>query len=221
MHEASLNLIGKGIDTKEGLELARETLTTMRNLCLEFQQETGNLYNLEATPAESTSYRFARLDKKYHPEIITSGDKEPFLTNSTQYPVDKTNDAVEALLHQNEIQPLYTGGTIFHTFLGEAVSSGESCKKLVQKIAFNTRLPYFSITPTFSVCKDHGYIQGEHFDCPTCGGESEVYSRIVGYYRPVQNWNEGKREEFKFREEFVEAKSLKTPMPNQLSGALK
>jgi len=216
MHEACHNLVGKGIDTKEGTALTQETLTIMRDKCLEFQQETGNLYNLEATPAESTSYRFARLDKKFYPEIYTSGKDEPFLTNSTQYPVDKTDDAVEALLHQNKVQPLYTGGTIFHTFLGEAVSSGESCKRLVQKIAFNTQLPYFSITPTFSICKDHGYVQGEHFACPDCGKDTEVYSRIVGYYRPVQNWNEGKREEFKFREEFLEKKSLDSAMPGEL-----
>jgi len=219
MHEASINLIGKGIDTDEGKKLTQETLKFMSGKCLEFQMETGNLYNLEATPAESTAYRFARLDKKYHPDIHTSGETEPFLTNSSQYPVDKTDDAVEALLHQNDVQHLYTGGTIFHTFLGEAVSNGESCKKLVQKIAYNTTLPYFSITPTFSVCKDHGYINGEHFNCPTCKGTAEVYSRIVGYYRPVQNWNEGKREEFKFREEFEEKKSLKTPMPSELAAS--
>jgi len=216
MHEACHNLIGKGIDTPEGTALTQETLTLMRDRCLEYQQDSGNLYNLEATPAESTSYRFARLDKQYHPDIYTSGKDEPFLTNSTQYPVDKTDDAVEALIHQNKVQPLYTGGTIFHTFLGEALSSGESCKKLVQKIAFNTKLPYFSITPTFSVCKDHGYINGEQFKCPDCGKATEVYSRIVGYYRPVQNWNEGKREEFKFREEFLEKKSMSNPMPGEL-----
>jgi len=216
MHEACLNLIGKGIDTEEGTQLAIDTLAMMREKALEFQQESGNLYNLEATPAESTAYRFARLDKKHYPDIVTSGKDEPYLTNSSQYPVDKTDDAVEALIHQNKVQPLYTGGTIFHTFLGEAVSNGESCKKLVQKIAYNTKIPYFSITPTFSICKDHGYINGEHFNCPDCKGPAEVYSRIVGYYRPVQNWNNGKREEFKFREEFEEKKSLKTAMPSQL-----
>ncbi len=216
MHEASLNLIGKGINTKEGKQLAIDTLNIMRKTCLEFQKETGNLYNLEATPAESTSYRFARLDKKYHPDIITSGEAEPFLTNSTQYPVGKTDDAVEALMHQNDIQSLYTGGTIFHTFLGEAVSSGESCKRLVQKIAYNTTLPYFSITPTFSICKSHGYIKGEHFKCPECGKETEVYSRIVGYYRPVKNWNEGKQEEYKFRKEYDEKKSMSHVLPGEL-----
>jgi ribonucleoside-triphosphate reductase (formate) len=221
MHEASMNLIGKGIDTEEGKALTIETLTFMRKKALEFQKETSNLYNLEATPAESTSYRFAKLDKKYYPDIYTSGKDQPFLTNSTQYPVDKTDDAVEAIMHQNDIQPLYSGGTIFHTFLGETVSSGEACKKLVQKIAYNTRLPYFSITPTFSVCKDHGYIKGEQFKCPECGTETEVYSRIVGYYRPIQNWNEGKQEEFKFRKEYEERKSMAHPFPTELMAVAK
>jgi ribonucleoside-triphosphate reductase (formate) len=216
MHEACMNLIGEGIDTEAGKELAIETLTFMREKVLGFQKQTGNLFNLEATPAESTSYRFARLDKKAHPEIYTSGESEPFLTNSSQYPVDRTDDAVEAIMHQNDLQPLYTGGTIFHTFLGEAVSSGESCKRLVQKIAHNTKLPYFSITPTFSVCKDHGYLRGEQYTCPECGHETEVYSRIVGYYRPLQNWNEGKREEFKFRKEYIEQKSMNHPFPTEL-----
>ena len=221
MHEACHNLIGKGIDTEEGKELTIETLTLMRNKCLDFQKETGNLYNLEATPAESTSYRFARLDKKYHPKIYTSGEDEPFLTNSSQYPVDKTKDAVQALMHQTEVQPLYTGGTIFHTFLGEQLSSGESCKRMVQKIAYNTRLPYFSITPTFSVCKDHGYLRGEQFKCPECNKDTEVYSRIVGYYRPIQNWNKGKREEFKFRKEFEEKKSMDSSLPSELMAVAK
>jgi ribonucleoside-triphosphate reductase len=138
----------------------------MRGLIREFQMETGNLYNLEATPAESTSYRFAKLDRELCPGIITSGKDVPYLTNSTHLPVNETDDAIEALEHQNDIQPLYTGGTIFHTFLGERMSSAESCKRLVKRIAYNTRIPYFTITPTFSVCPDHGYIPGEHFTCP-------------------------------------------------------
>ncbi len=221
MNEACVNMLGKDIRSKEGKAFAIETLNFMREKCREFQEETGNLYNLEATPAESTAYRFARLDKKMYPDIYTSGEKEPYLTNSTQYPVGATEDAVEALEHQNDIQPLYTGGTIFHTFLGEAVSSGEACKRLVQKIAYNTKLPYFSITPTFSVCKTHGYIKGEHFDCPDCGSKTEVYSRIVGYFRPIQNWNAGKQEEFKDRLEFVEEKSLETPMKCELKAVAK
>lgn len=211
MHECCMNFLGKGIDTPEGKEFTIEVLTHMREVTRGFQKETENLYNLEATPAESTSYRFARLDKKMYPSIITSGKEEPFLTNSTQLNVDKTENVIEALKHQNDIQPLYTGGTMFHTFLGEEMADGTSCKALVKKIAHNTRLPYFSITPTFSVCPSHGYIKGECFECPTCGGETEVFSRIVGYYRPVQNWNKGKAEEYKHRKEFDEDVSLKSP----------
>ena len=210
MHECCLNFLGKGIDTQEGKEFTIEVMHFMRGKLGEFQVQTGNLYNLEATPAESTAYRFACLDKKMHPDIITSGDAEPFLTNSTHLPVDYTDDAIAAIEHQKDIQPLYTGGTIFHTFLGERMSDGESTKRLVKKIAYNTQLPYFTITPTFSICKTHGYLKGEHFMCTECGQETEVYSRIVGYYRPVQNWNKGKKEEFKFREEYGETKSLKS-----------
>lgn len=166
MNEACLNLIGKTIASPEGKELTIKTLNFMREMTREFQRETGNLYNLEATPAESTSYRFAKLDRELCPGIITSGRDVPYLTNSTHVPVDETDDVIEALEHQNDIQHLYTGGTIFHTFLGERMSSGESCKRLVKKIAYNTKIPYFTITPTFSVCPDHGYIPGEHFTCP-------------------------------------------------------
>ncbi len=216
MHEACHNLISKGIGSPEGKELAVDTLKYMKSILREFQNETGNLYNLEATPAESTSYRFARLDRKYHPDIKLSGDEEPFLTNSTQLNVDKTDDVVMALEHQNDIQTLYTGGTIFHTFLGERMATGASCKRLVQKIAYNTKLPYFSITPTFSICKNHGYIRGEHFKCDKCGEATEVYSRIVGYYRPISNWNKGKAEEFVHRKEYDEKISLASPMKGEL-----
>ena len=179
MNEACLNLIGKDISTPEGKELAIETLTFMRDTILGFQKETGNLYNLEATPAESTSYRLAKLDKKIYPDIITSGKKEPYLTNSTHLPVDKTDDMIEALEHQNDIQPLYTGGTIFHTFLGERVTSGESAKRLVKKIAHNTRIPYFTLTPTFSICPDHGYIKGEYFKCPCNEAKKEKELEVI------------------------------------------
>ncbi len=208
MNECCLNFLGENIATKEGKGFTIKTLNFMREKLVEFQEETGSLYNLEATPAESTAYRLARLDKKMHPDIITSGKDEPYLTNSTQLPVDYTEDPIEAIEHQNDIQPLYTGGTIFHTFMGERMSSGESAKQLVKKIVENTKLPYFTITPTFSICNDHGYIKGEHFKCPDCGKETEVYSRIVGYFRPVQNWNLGKKEEFKDRLEFTEEKAL-------------
>jgi len=221
MNEACVNILGKDISTQEGKNLALETLKFMKDKCLEFQNETGNLYNLEATPAESTSYRFAKLDKDMYPKIYTSGENEPYLTNSTQLPVDYTEDPITALEHQNEIQPMYTGGTIFHTFLGEKVSSGEACKRLVQKIAYNTRLPYFSISPTFSVCQDHGYMGGEHKACPTCNEKTEVFSRIVGYYRPISNWNKGKREEYKQRVEFKEKKAKENCFSHELMAKVK
>jgi len=170
----------------------------MRGVLREFQEETGHLYNLEATPAESTAYRLARLDRQKYPRIYTSGtEKHPYLTNSTQLNVDATRDIFEAIQHQGEIQSLYTGGTIFHAFLPEAID-GETCKKLVQRIA-QTKLPYFSITPTFSVCMNHGYLRGRQAQCPDCGDETEVYSRIVGYMRPVRTWNDGKQQEFRDR----------------------
>jgi ribonucleoside-triphosphate reductase len=198
MHEASLNLLGKGIGTPEGKEFAIETLKYMRGVLQGFQDETGNLYNLEATPAESTSYRLARKDRAKYKNIITSGtDKYPYLTNSTQLNVDATRDVFEALQHQQDIQSLYTGGTIFHAFLPESIDR-ETCRKLVRKIA-ETKIPYFSITPTFSICLNHGYIRGQFPNCPECGGQTEVYSRIVGYLRPVRTWNDGKQQEFKDR----------------------
>ncbi|MBL7206181.1 MAG: ribonucleoside triphosphate reductase [Candidatus Aenigmarchaeota archaeon] len=213
MNEACLNLLGVDISTPEGKAFAIETLKFMSEKCKEFQQETGNLYNLEATPAESTAYRLAKEDKKlYGKKIMTSGDKVPFLTNSTYLPVDKTDDVVFALKHQNDIQPLYTGGTMFHTFLGEKMISGDAAKMLVKKIAENTRLPYFSITPTFSVCRDHGYLKGEQFKCPTCQKDCEVYTRIVGYFRSVQQWNEGKKEEYSKRVAYLEKKAMENPI---------
>jgi len=166
MNEACLNLLGKNIASKEGKKLAIETLMFMRDMLKEFQEETGNLYNLEATPAESASYRLAKLDKEMYPDIITAGKEKPYLTNSTQLPVDYTDDPIKAMEHQNDIQPLYTGGTVFHIFLGERMTDGSACKRFVKRVAYNTKLPYFSITPTFSICPVHGYIRGEHFKCP-------------------------------------------------------
>ncbi len=166
MNEACLNLLGKNIATKEGKKLAIDTLMFMREALKEFQQETGHMYNLEATPAEGSSFRLARLDKEMHPDIITAGTKVPYLTNSTHLPVNYTDDPIEAIEHQNDIQPLYTGGTVFHTFLGERMTDGSACKALLKKIAYNTKLPYVSITPTFSICPVHGYVKGEHFSCP-------------------------------------------------------
>jgi ribonucleoside-triphosphate reductase len=199
MNEACLNFLGESIASKEGKAFAVKTLKFMRDKLLEFQKETGNIYNLEATPAEGTSYTLALLDKKKYPKIITAGKKIPYYTNSTFLPVNFTDDILEALTHQEDLQVLYTGGTIFHTFIGERINDSETCKVLVKKIAENFRIPYFTITPTFSICSNHGYIIGEFNKCPQCSKPTEVYSRIVGYYRPVQNWNTGKKEEFRQR----------------------
>jgi ribonucleoside-triphosphate reductase len=166
MNEACLNLIGKGIASPEGKKLAIDTLKFMREMTREFQKETGNLFNVEATPAEGASYRLAREDKKLYPDIITSGKDFPYLTNSTQLPVGYSDDIVAALEHQNDIQPLYTGGTVFHGFMGERLSSWDAARTVVKKIAYNTKIPYFTITPTFSICPIHGYVRGEHHTCP-------------------------------------------------------
>jgi ribonucleoside-triphosphate reductase len=203
LHESCLNFINTGVSTPEGKDFAIEVLEFMRQTIQEFQDETGNLYNLEATPAESTSYRLARLDRQKYKSIITSGtDKHPFITNSSQLNVDATRDVFEAIDHQKDLQPLYTGGTIFHAFLPEPIDPA-TCKKLVHKIA-QTKLPYFSITPTFSICRNHGYIGGEVKECPDCEELTEVYSRIVGYLRPVATWNDGKKQEFKERTTYTE-----------------
>ena len=195
-HEACLNLIGKGIETEGGVRLMRRTLNHLRRVTTRFQEETGNLYNLEATPAEGTSYRLAKIDKSLYADIKTQGNGTPYYTNSTQLPVGISEDVLYALEHQNQLQPLYTGGTVFHTFLGEAVTDPKSLKNFILKAFSKTKIPYISVTPTFSICKEHGYILGEHFECPTCGQEAEVYTRIVGYYRPVSRWNKGKQAEY-------------------------
>jgi len=208
MNEACLNLFGKDIGTEEGIEFAKEIMLFIREKLEEFQKETGNLYNLEATPAEGASYRLSRIDKNKFPDIIVANEEaykngaEPFYTNSTQLPVNYTDDIFEVLKKQDELQTFYTGGTVVHIFVGEEITSGESVKKLVKKICENFQLPYFTITPTFSVCSEHGYIRGKHFTCPKCNRETEVYSRVVGYLRPVSQWNRGKVEEFKTRKLF-------------------
>lgn len=203
MNECCLNFLGKDITTEEGTALTIEILDYMLDKIKDYQEETGNLYNLEATPAEGTSYRLAKIDKEKYPDIITSGKDNPYYTNSTQLPVDYTVDVFEALEKQDPIQSRYTGGTNFHVFLGESIDDVTTCKNLVKKIAYNYKLPYYTLSPTFSICEDHGYIKGEEFDCPTCGKGTEVYTRIVGYYRPVQNWNKGKKEEYFIRKEFA------------------
>ena len=199
-HEACLNLLGKGIETPSGVRLMTRVLNHLRDLTAQFQEETGSLYNLEATPAEGTSYRLAKIDKSLYADIKTSGNGTPYYTNSTTLPVGVSEDVVLALTHQNKLQPLYTGGSVFHTFLGESTADLDALKSFIIKAFRNTKIPYLSITPTFSICKEHGYIQGEHHTCPECGSESEVYTRIVGYYRPVKQWNEGKKAEYKDRQ---------------------
>lgn len=199
-HEACLNLLDKGIDSAAGTAFMQRSLELLRTLTEEYQQETENLYNLEATPAEGASYRLARIDRELYGDAIRiSGNETPYYTNSTALPVAHTSNALEALEHQNALQPLYTGGTVFHAYLGEAVTDIVNLKNFIVKAFTLTKLPYLSITPTFSVCKDHGYLSGEHWTCPTCGNEAEVYSRIVGYYRPVKQWNQGKQQEYKER----------------------
>lgn len=216
MNEALLNFLGQGIETPEGLEFAVEVLSYMRRRLADFQEETGSIYNLEATPAEGTSYRLARIDKRKYRDIITANEKhlsggvEPFYTNSSQLPVDCAMDLFDALEHQDKLQTLYTGGTVFHVYLGERIYSWKAAAELVRKIAWNSHLPYFTLTPTFSVCQTHGYLSGQHKKCPTCRRECEVYSRVVGYLRPVDQWNDGKQAEFAIRKSFDKSFALAT-----------
>ncbi|MGD0994226.1 MAG: ribonucleoside triphosphate reductase [Candidatus Bathyarchaeia archaeon] len=209
MNEAIINLLGQNIASRDGQAFAVKMLTFMRNHLADYQEETGNIYNLEATPAEGTSYRLARIDKRRYKDIIFANQKqviadhaEPFYTNSSQLPVDFAGDLFEALEHQETLQTLYTGGTVFHIFLGERLNSWKSAAELIKKVAWNSKLPYFTLTPTFSVCPTHGYTNGEHKLCPTCGANCEVYSRVVGYLRPVDQWNDGKQAEFAIRKTF-------------------
>jgi len=216
MNEALLNMFEYDITANDGLEFAVKTLTFMRNRLADYQKETENIYNLEATPAEGTSYRLARIDKRRYPDIKAANERhipegaEPFYTNSTQLPVDYTGDVFEALGHQDKLQTLYTGGTVFHIFLGERVSSWKATADLVKQVAKNCHLPYFTLTPTFSICSTHGYLKGEHRRCPTCGATCEVYSRVVGYLRPVDQWNDGKQAEFNIRKTFDQSVTLAT-----------
>ena len=224
MNEALLNLFGCDITTPEGLKFAVDVLNFMRSKLADFQEETGNIYNLEATPAEGTSYRLARIDKRKYPDIIVANEKhlskgaEPFYTNSSQLPVDHEADLFEALEHQNKLQTLYTGGTVFHIYLGERLYSWRSAAAMIRKVAWTFRLPYFTLTPTFSICPTHGYLAGEKHVCPTCGARCEVYSRIVGYFRPVDQWNDGKQSEFRIRRTFEETALTKQPQPAFLEG---
>mgnify|MGYP002797529685 CR=1 FL=1 len=203
MNEACLNAgwIGEDLSHERAQQFTKDVLNHMRERLSDYQEQYGDLYNLEATPAESTTYRLAKHDVARYPDIITAaGDcGTPYYTNSSHLPVDFTADIFEALDIQDDLQTLYTSGTVFHAFLGEKLPSWQSAANLVRKIAENYKLPYYTMSPTYSVCKEHGYITGEHYTCPECGGVTEVYSRITGYYRPVQNWNDGKAEEFKHR----------------------
>ena len=214
MNEACLNArwLRKDLTHKEAQDFTVDVLNFMRNKLSDYQVQYGDLYNLEATPAESTAYRLAKHDKKRYPDIITAGDndeeKVPYYTNSSHLPVGYTDDIFKALDIEDRFQTLYTSGTVFHTFLGQKLPDWKSCMNLVRKIAENYKLPYFTMSPTYSVCKEHGYLKGEQWVCPHCGKPTEVYSRITGYYRPLQNWNDGKAQEFEDRKEYVLGNSV-------------
>ncbi|MBR3404203.1 MAG: ribonucleoside triphosphate reductase, partial [Firmicutes bacterium] len=214
-HFSSIGLIGMnevGLNAKwlradltnpKTQAFAKDVLNHMRERLNDYQEQYGDLYNLEATPAESTTYRFAKHDKEQFPDIITANENgTPYYTNSSHLPVGYTEDIFSALDVQDELQTLYTSGTVFHAFLGEKLPDWKAAAALVRKIAENYRLPYYTMSPTYSVCKDHGYLTGEVYTCPICGRKTEVYSRITGYYRPIQNWNDGKVQEFKDRKEY-------------------
>jgi ribonucleoside-triphosphate reductase len=208
MNEACLNFIGEDLTTEHGQQFSMEVLDFIRDTLSKVQEETGEIFNLEATPAEGTSYRLSMLDKKKFPEIICANEADyckgaaPYYTNSSQLPVNFTDDIFETLRLQDELQTKYTGGTVLHIFLGEQVNDLEALKGLIRKIANNYRLPYFTLTPTFSICPSHGYLDGEQKTCSICDQETEVYSRVVGYLRPVRQWNEGKQAEYRNRRSF-------------------
>ena len=212
MNEVGLNAkwLKADMTDKATQEFSKEVLNHMRERLSDYQEEYGDLYNLEATPAESTSFRLAKHDLKHYPDIITASDlsqgEAPYYTNSSHLPVGYTDDIFAALDIQDELQTLYTSGTVFHAFLGEKLPDWKAAANLIRKIAENYKLPYYTLSPTYSVCKSHGYIQGEVYTCPECGEKTEVYSRITGYYRPVQNWNDGKSQEYKHRKVYTPAK---------------
>ena len=215
MNEACLNArwIKKDLTNPEAIQFTKDVLNHMRNKLSDYQELYGDLYNLEATPAESTAYRLAKHDKAKYPDIITASEegKTPYYTNSSHLPVGFTDDIFRALDIQDGLQTLYTSGTVFHAFLGQKLPTWKTCMNLVRKIAENYHIPYYTMSPTYSVCKEHGYIKGEEYTCPKCGAKTEVYSRITGYYRPIQNWNDGKSEEFKNRKVYVPETSVLHP----------
>ncbi|MDR1245638.1 MAG: ribonucleoside triphosphate reductase [Clostridiales Family XIII bacterium] len=210
MNEACLNFFGDGSDltSEKGQKFAIDTMHYLREQIARIQEETGHFYNLEATPAEGTSYRLANIDRKRYPDIVCAGTREtPYYTNSSQLPVGFTDDIFETLDLQDELQSLYTGGTVLHFYLGERIPDIEVAKSLIKKVFTHYKLPYISLTPTFSVCNAHGYISGEHFSCPVCGADTEVWSRVVGYLRPVQHYHKGKKAEYDERKKYVIADS--------------
>ena len=228
MNEVGLNAkwIGKDMTSKETQEFTKEVLNHMRDRLSDYQEAYGDLYNLEATPAESTTYRLAKHDVRRYPDIITASDRTkdgtPYYTNSSHLPVSYTDDIFAALDIQDELQTLYTSGTVFHAFLGEKLPSWKSAATLIRTIAENSKLPYYTLSPTYSVCPSHGYLAGEVYTCPHCGGKTEVYSRITGYYRPVQNWNDGKTQEYKDRVVYVPEKfGSKSPIGARINAVEK
>lgn len=214
MNEACLNHLGVDIATPHGKAFAAEVLDFMREKLVAYQEETGHLYNLEATPAEGTTYRFAREDKARLPGIIQAGTPDaPYYTNSSHLPVGYSDDPLAALDHQDELQTKYTGGTVLHLFLGERIDDWKTCRNFIRNVASSYRLPYFTITPTFSVCHAHGHLRGEVATCPTCQEKCEVWSRVVGYFRPVDQWNKGKQSEYADRVEYVVPHAAPEPAP--------
>ena len=212
MNEACLNAkwIGKDLTNAEAQQFTKDVLNHMRERLSDYQEQYGDLYNLEATPAESTSFRLAKHDKNRFGDIVTASENgTPYYTNSSHLPVNFTDDIFAALDIQDNLQTLYTSGTVFHAFLGEKLPDWKAAANLVRKIAENYRLPYYTMSPTYSICQNHGYLAGEAFKCPECGGKTEVYSRITGYYRPVQNWNDGKSQEYKDRKVYNAAIAAK------------
>lgn len=203
MNEAAVNFMKKDLTTAEGQAFALEIMNYLRGLMVEIQKETGHFYNLEATPAEGTAYRLAAMDKKRYPEIYAAGEETPYYTNSSQLPVEYTDDIFEVMELQDELQSLYTGGTVQHLYLGERIEDTEVCKSLIKKVFTKYQIPYISITPTFSICPEHGYIAGEVSNCPTCGAENEIWSRVTGYLRPIKNYNPGKKQEYAERKMLV------------------
>lgn len=229
MNEMCLNasFVRETIGEEKGKAFSIRVLEFMRDRLMNYQEETGNFYNLEATPAESTAFRLAKMDRERFPEIMTAADDEnatPYYTNSCHLPVNFTDDIFEALSIQDEIQTKFTGGTVFHTFLGERIDSWKATATLVKKIAYSFHLPYFTISPTYSVCQNCGYLKGEQPVCPSCSEETEVYSRITGYYRPIKHWNDGKTQEFKQRKEYdaygdyntLPARSINSPTSRKI-----